>query len=197
MNQFPSMIIFFANLGLCIESVAPNKCLIVTTQNNLPEVQAWIYVNLEQLICKLIPAGINLPPSLLLQCLDKPVYLATSHTYAKIFEKQFSLAATPTTPTTATNCLPCKWQAMLIEYASDGVPASPAHAVASTISQSTVAPSLLLLATAAKYVAELLSLKTEIISLCNIITSAVAEIISALMSLPINCTPLPKVHEHQ
>jgi len=50
---------------LRIELVMPNKCLIITTNNNLPEACAWIDVNLELLICKSIPAGIEPPSSFL------------------------------------------------------------------------------------------------------------------------------------
>jgi len=88
---------------LCIESVGPNKCLLVTTQNNLQEAHNWINANLEQLIRKLIPDGINPPSSLLPRRLDKPVYSATSLTYANILKKQVSLAVTPTAPATANN----------------------------------------------------------------------------------------------
>jgi len=49
-------------------------------QNNLPEECQWINANLEPLIQKSIPDGIDPPSSLLPQGLDKPVYLATSHT---------------------------------------------------------------------------------------------------------------------
>jgi len=70
---------------LRIKSVAKNKCLIVTTKNNLPEAHDWIYVNLEKMIRKSIPEGIN-PPSSLLPCrLDIPTYSETSHTYVDIF----------------------------------------------------------------------------------------------------------------
>jgi len=72
-------------------------------QINLSEVHDWIDANLESLILKSIPDGLNPPSSLLPQCLDKPIYSATSQMYADILKKQFSLAATPTasvTPTT-------------------------------------------------------------------------------------------------
>jgi len=61
-----------------------NKCLIITTQTNLPEAHAWIDTNLELMIQKSIPLGIDPPSSLLLHQLNRPVYLATSHTYANI-----------------------------------------------------------------------------------------------------------------
>jgi len=70
---------------LCIKSVTKNKCVLITTKNNLPEARDWIDMNLEKMIRKSIPEGINLPSSLLPHCLDKPTYSATSHTYADIF----------------------------------------------------------------------------------------------------------------
>ncbi len=86
---------------LRIESVGPNKCLLVTTHNNLQDARNWINANLEQLIQKSIPDGIDPPSSLLPRRLDKPVYSATSLTYADILKKQVSLAATPNAPATA------------------------------------------------------------------------------------------------
>jgi len=35
---------------LCIELAGHNKCLLVTTKTNLPEVREWINVNLELMI---------------------------------------------------------------------------------------------------------------------------------------------------
>jgi len=101
---------------LRIKSVAKNKCLIITMQPNLLEGHAWNDVNLEMMIRKSISLGIDLPSSLLPHHLDKPVYLATSHTYANILKKQSSLALTPTTPATANNQPPCKRQAMMLDY---------------------------------------------------------------------------------
>jgi len=64
--------------------------------------------------------------------------------------------------------------------------------VASTATnQNTVAPPPAQSATATHYAAELLALKNEINSLCNIITSAVAEIKTAIMSIYTECTPMP------
>jgi len=47
---------------LRIESAAPKKCLIVMTKSNLPEARNWIDANLEPMIRKSIPLGID-PPS--------------------------------------------------------------------------------------------------------------------------------------
>ncbi len=82
---------------LRIESVTKNKCILVTTKNNLPEARKWIDTNLEKMIRKSIPEGIDLPSHLLPRHLDKPTPSATSKTYAEILKKQFSLVSTPTT----------------------------------------------------------------------------------------------------
>jgi len=50
---------------LRIELVTRNKCIIVTTKPNLLDACAWINENLELLIQKSIPVGIDLPSSLL------------------------------------------------------------------------------------------------------------------------------------
>jgi len=50
---------------LRIELVNRNKCFIVTTTPNLPEAREWIDTNLEPLIQKSIPPGIDPPSSLL------------------------------------------------------------------------------------------------------------------------------------
>ena len=85
---------------LRIESVSHSKCLIVTTKPNLPDARAWLDANLEPMIRKSIPPGIDPPSSQLPRRLDKPVYSATSYTYADILKKQFSLAPNATSNTT-------------------------------------------------------------------------------------------------
>jgi len=73
---------------LRIEEVDRRKCLLVTTKPNLPAAREWIDTNLELLIRKSIPEGID-PPSSQLPCqLDKPVYSALSKSYADILKKQ-------------------------------------------------------------------------------------------------------------
>jgi len=47
---------------LWIESVAKNKSLIITMKTNLPEAREWIDVNLEAMIWKSMPPGIDPPP---------------------------------------------------------------------------------------------------------------------------------------
>jgi len=105
---------------LRIESVTKNKCLVVTTKSNLHEARAWIDANLETMIRKSIPSDIAPPPSSLLpRRLDKPVFSATSTTYADILKKQFSLNPTTTTDNTTNNRPPRKRQATRLDYDSD------------------------------------------------------------------------------
>jgi len=93
---------------LRIESVGKKKCLVVTTRPNLPEARSWIDGNLEMIVRKSIKTGIDPPASLMPRRLDKPVYSASSQTYADILKKQFSLASTPQTTTTENNKPPRK-----------------------------------------------------------------------------------------
>jgi len=48
---------------LQIESVAKNKCSVLTMKPNLLEAHEWIDTNLEAMIRKSIPLGIDLPSS--------------------------------------------------------------------------------------------------------------------------------------
>jgi len=86
---------------LRLELVSKNKYIIVTMQSNLQEARDWIDANLQPLIRKSIPPGIDPPASSLPRRLDKPVYLEASKTYADILKQQFSHA--PQQTTTATN----------------------------------------------------------------------------------------------
>jgi len=104
---------------LRIESVTRTKCLIVTTKSNLPVARAWIDANLEPMIRKSIPPGIDPPTSRLPRRLDKPMPTKTTQTYADILKKQFSLAPTSTTASTATKRPPRKRQATIFDYDSD------------------------------------------------------------------------------
>jgi len=177
---------------LQIESVGPNKCLLVTKQTNLQEAQDWIDANLEQLICKLIPDRINLSSSLLPRRLDKPIYSATSLTYADILKKQASLAMTPTAPATTNNRPPRKRQATLIDYDSDDSTASMAVTAAPNLSsQSQAVSPPATPAPLTTYATELLSLKEEMLSIRNIITEAVAQLKSALAAHPTPSTAAP------
>jgi len=73
---------------LQIKSVNHNKCLIITMKPNLPEVHAWFNANLEALIRKSIPTGINPPSAQLPHWLNKPVYSASSQSYADALKKK-------------------------------------------------------------------------------------------------------------
>jgi len=84
-----------------LESVTKNKCVVVTTQSNLQIARDWIDANLESMIRKSIPSGIDPPASDLPRRLDKPTYSAASKTYADILKQQFSRA--PMQNTTDTN----------------------------------------------------------------------------------------------
>jgi len=177
---------------LRIESVAPKKCLLVTTHNNLNEARAWIDANLAQIIRKSIPDGIEPPSSLLPRRLDKPVYTATSLTYADILKKRISLDTTPTTtPVTVNNRPPRKRQATLINYDSDDSAASTAiNAVPNNSSTNSTVSTPGAMAPPLDYAAELVSLKNEILSLRSIITEVVAQL-SAIASAPTQSIEAP------
>jgi len=104
---------------LRIEEIDRRKCLIITTKPNLPEARAWIDANLEPMIRKSIPEGIDPPSSQLPRRLDKPVYSASSKSYADALKQQFSLASTATTATVDNKCPPRKRQVAIIDYDSD------------------------------------------------------------------------------
>jgi len=90
---------------LQIESMAKNKCLVLTTKNNLPAAREWLDTNLEPMMRKLIPPGIDHPAFLLPHHLDKPMHSETSQMYANILKRQFSWAL-PTMTTDAANNQP-------------------------------------------------------------------------------------------
>jgi len=50
---------------LHLESVTRHKCILVTNKSNLPVARAWIDANLETMVRKSIPPGIDPPSSLL------------------------------------------------------------------------------------------------------------------------------------
>jgi len=181
---------------LRIESVGRNKCLIVTTRHNLPEARAWIDENLEAMIRKSIPTGIDPPSSLLPKRLDKPVYTKTSQSYADVLKKQFSLNPNPQTQNNEHNRPPRKRQATVIDYDSDQSVNPPISTPTTTISTSgscnstaTAQASTNPVTATVNYDAELMSIKTELNSLRAIITSAVEQIKNAIASLQVQ--PLP------
>jgi len=91
---------------LRIEEVDHHKCLIITTRPNLPEACAWLDNNLETMIRKSIPKGIDPPASQLPRRLDKPVYSVSSQSYTDVLKKQFSIAPNATMSTVDHTCPP-------------------------------------------------------------------------------------------
>jgi len=175
---------------LRIESIAPKKCLIVTTHSNLNDARAWIDANLQPLIHRSIPEGIDTPSALLPRRLDKPIYSKTSMTYADILKKNFSTTSIPTPETTTNIRPPRKRQAALIDYDSDGSTAPTVTTDASTATSPMVAPPPAQ-ADATKYAADVAALKSKIASLRTLITSAVEEIKNAILSMCTECTSMP------
>jgi len=172
---------------LRIESVTRNKCLLVTTKPNLPEARAWIDTNLEPMVRKSIPPGIDAPSSLLPRRLDKPVFTEAGQTYAEILKKQFSLAPDSSTTTTTNMRPPRKRQATIIDYDSDQSveAASPAtNGNHSKHNDCNLKPTLTT-NTAIDFAKELMSLKTEIESLKQTIATAVEQISSAIKSFTV------------
>jgi len=168
---------------LRIEEVARRKCLIVTTRPNLPEARTWMDTNLEPMIRKSIPEGIDPPASQLPRRLDKPVYSASSQSYADVLKKQFSIASNATTTTAEHNRPPRKWQAAsIINYDSDkstDAPASNTTVNNSTSNQRNSQPTKVA-TTNQEYAVELLSIKMEINALRTMIKDAVEQFKTAL-----------------
>jgi len=149
---------------LQIKLVAKEKCLIVTTKSNLQVACEWIDANLEKLIWKSIPPGIDPPSSCLPRCLNKPVYSNTFYSYAEILKKQFSLMLTQSQLAAANNQPPCKWQATIINYDSDKLMDYPplATKAAMTSTSSCHQPSSMLTSTTTPpldYATDLMALK--------------------------------------
>jgi len=183
---------------LRIESVGKTKCLLVTTRPNLLEARTWIDENLEMMVRKSIPPGIDPPSSLLPRRLDKPVYSVASHTYADILKKQFSLAPTPAKTTTDNNRPPRKRSATILEYASTQSADYPPLATTTANNITSIMcnqppqsiPTTTMPTDCAK---DILSIKTEIQQLKDIIAQAVEQIknaIAAIHAPPSNSTPM-------
>jgi len=172
---------------LRLESVSKNKCIIVTTQSNLQEARDWIDANLQPLIRKSIPNGIDPPASSLPRRLDKPVYSEASKTYADILKQQFSRAPQQTTTDTNNNRPPRKRQATILDYDSDQSTNPPTTAAKSnSISCTSTSPSNTSgTANQVDYAAELLSLKKEIQELRNMLTTTVEQIKMEIASIRI------------
>ncbi len=141
--------------------------------------------NLEPLICKSIPEGIDLPSSQLPCRLDKPVYLALSKSYADILKKQFSLVLTVMTSTADNNCLPRKKQAAIIDYNSDtSTDVTTSTTVRNnTISNQSHSTNNTESKTNNEYAMELALIKTELTELRTMITNAVEQFKTAIATL--------------
>jgi len=172
---------------LRIESVAKKKCLIVTTKPNLPEARDWIDSNLEPLIRKSIPPGMDPPSSHMPRRLDKPVYSATCKTYADILKQQFSLAPNASSPTATDHTRPPrKRQATVIDYDSDSMeypPLSTTTANHSTTTSTCIAKPDTISTTPSAFNTELLLLKQEIAQLKTTISTAVEQLLKAIASI--------------
>jgi len=184
-----------------LESVNAQKCILTTTKSNLPAARKWIDENLEKLIRKSLPQDIEPPSSSLPRRLDKPVYTATSQSYADILKKQFSLAPTTVTTDPANNRPPRKRPATIIDYdtnQSQRTMTLTATAMATattatvttaetTATNSTSSSSALTHSTpkdaTVDYAAELASFRSELQSLRTLITTVVAQLKTDIASL--------------
>jgi len=174
---------------LRIEEVERRKCLIVTTKPNLPEAREWLDTHLEPLIRKSIPDGIDPPASQLPRRLDKPVYSASSLSYADVLKKQFSIASNATTTNADHNRPPRKRHAAsIIDYDSDtslDAPASNKTVNNLTSNQNNSQPANAA-TTNQEYTAELQSIKTELTALKAMITEAVEQFKTTIATLATN-----------
>jgi len=155
----------------------------VTTKPNLPAARAWLDEHLELMVRK---PGINPPASLLPHHLDKLVYTTTTHTYVEILKKQFSLAPNSMAMMTTSSKPPRKWQASPLDYDSDqsteftlSPPVTLENPSNGTTTNNSTTPTTL----TPVFAMELLSLKTKLTQLKDVITTAVAQIKDAIVSL--------------
>jgi len=150
------------------------------------------------MVRKSIPPGIDPPSSLLPRRLDKPVYSVASHTYADILKKQFSLAPTPAMTTTDNNRPPRKRSATILEYASTQSADYPPLATTTANNITSIMcnqppQSIPTTTTPTDCAKDILSIKTEIQQLKDIIAQAVEQIknaIAAIHAPPSNSTPM-------
>jgi len=167
-----------------LESAGRKKCLLVTTRTNLPEARAWLDENLEVMIRKSIPEGIDPPSSLLPRRLDKPVFTKMSQTYADVFKKQFSISSNATVATATNNRPPRKRQATLLDYDSDRSTEShnPTQVPIQSISSNSSSTSTATTMTQNAYATELLSIKHEIAQLKTTLATAMEQILKVVES---------------
>jgi len=177
---------------LRIEEVDRRKCLIITTKTNLPEARAWIDTNLEPMIRQSIPEGIDPPAAQLPRRLDKPVYSASSKSYADVLKQKYSLASNATTSTVDNNRPPPRKRlaASILDYDSDKSTDAPSSNAAVTTSASNPCHSQPTKVTTINpdYATELLSIKSEINALKTMITEAVEQFKTAMASVATTTT---------
>jgi len=134
---------------------------------------------------KSIPEGIDPPSSQLPRRLDKPVYSASSKTYADVLKQRFSLAPNATKSATDNIRPPRKRQAAIIDYDSDGSSAvteatTAGYTNATTQSTST---STIVNAASSAQAKDLASIKKELTELRTMITDAVEQFKTAIAAL--------------
>jgi len=175
----------------------------VTTRSNLPEACKWIDDNLQPLICKSIPLGIDPPSSLLPRRLDKPAFTKTSTTYADIVKKQFTLDSTVNETDTNNNRPPRKRHASFLNYEaeqSSEYPPLVSNNAPNTSSTQVSATTMSAPTTTVDYAAELQLIKTELATLRTLINSAVEQMKSAVESLkpntPVQAREMEIDHDH-
>ena len=174
---------------LRIEEVDRRKCLLVTTKSNLPAAREWIDTNLELMIRKSIPEGIDPPSSQLPRRLDKPMYSASSKSYADALKKQFSLTSNATNTAAIDNTRPPrKRQAAVIDYDSDTSTEATAATVSDTSKGNTPSTSKHSADQhpSNDYAIELLSIKKELTELRTMLTTAVEQFKTAIATLATN-----------
>jgi len=171
---------------LRLEEVDRRKCLLITTRPNLPEARAWIDANLEPLIRKSIPDGIDPPASHLPRRLDKPVYSASSKSYAEALKQQFSLVSNATPDTVDNKRPPRKRQAAIIDYDSDTSVETPTTTTATPqpkSNQTTATSNANNTPPNTDTIGELAVIKQELAALRTMITTAVEQFKTALTTL--------------
>jgi len=176
---------------LRIEEIDRRKCFIITTKPNLPEARAWIDANLEPMVRKSIPEGIDPPASQLPRRLDKPVYSESSKTYADVLKQQFSLASNAPAAAADNKRPPRKRQAAIIDYDSDtstDAPTTTTVANNNGSNQITAKSNDDSNSPRADAIGELAMIKQELAALRTMITTAVEQFKTALATL---ATPNP------
>jgi len=119
------------------------------------------------------------------------VYTKASQLYVDVLKQQFSLNLNQPTQNTENNRPPRKRQATVIDYDSDQSEYPPLststtnHPTSGSGNPTTMMAKASPATTTVNYDAEILSIKTELNSLRDIITSAVEQIKNAIASMPV------------